>query len=96
MEIRHRKVFHLKVGQQAGLGWHAGYCMTCPSCINGDHNLCANAQGTIVNRHGGFADKVRAHAASVVALPSTIDVQSAGPLFCGGITVFNPLIPFVF
>ena len=87
-------VSHLQVGQQVGLGWHSGYCMTCPDCMNGDHNLCADAQGTIVNRHGGFADKVRAHAASVVVLPSTINVQSAGPLFCGGITVFNPLFQF--
>ncbi len=87
-------VSHLKIGQQVGLGWHSGYCMTCNSCLSGDHNLCANAQGTIVNRHGGFADKVRAHAASAVALPKNIDVQSAGPLFCGGITVFNPLIQF--
>jgi uncharacterized zinc-type alcohol dehydrogenase-like protein len=27
-------------------------------------------------------------------LPDNIDVRSAGPLFCGGITVFNPLIQF--
>ena len=87
-------VSHLQIGQQVGLGWHSGYCMTCQSCLSGDHNLCANAQGTIVNHHGGFADKVRAQAASAVALPKTIDVQSAGPLFCGGITVFNPLIQF--
>lgn len=87
-------VSHLQAGQQVGLGWHSGYCMTCPNCINGDHNLCTDAQGTIVSRHGGFADKVRAHAASVVQLPSNIDAQSAGPLFCGGITVFNPLIQF--
>jgi uncharacterized zinc-type alcohol dehydrogenase-like protein len=32
--------------------------------------------------------------ASVVALPQNIDIQSAGPLFCGGITVFNPLVQF--
>ena len=87
-------VSHLQTGQRVGLGWHAGYCMTCPTCMSGDHNMCAHAQGTIVNRHGGFADKVRAHAASVVPLPGNIDVQSAGPLFCGGITVFNPLIQF--
>ena len=87
-------VSHHQIGRQVGLGWHSGYCMTCPSCLSGDHNLCVNAQGTIVNRHGGFADKVRAHAASVVALPKNIDVQSAGPLFCGGVTVFNPLVQF--
>ena len=87
-------VSNLQVGQQVGLGWHSGYCMTCSSCMSGDHNMCANAEGTIVSRHGGFADKVRAQAASVVVLPEGIDMQSAGPLFCGGITVFNPLIQF--
>ncbi len=87
-------VSHLQLGQRVGLGWHSGYCMTCPSCLSGDHNLCAQAEGVIVGRHGGFADKVRAQAASVVALPPKIDIQSAGPLFCGGITVFNPLVQF--
>jgi len=84
----------LKVGDKVGLGWHAGYCMTCPSCMAGDHNLCADARGVLVGRHGGFADKVRAEAASVVALPQGIDLASAGPLFCGGITVFNPLVQY--
>jgi uncharacterized zinc-type alcohol dehydrogenase-like protein len=84
----------LIVGARVGLGWHSGYCMTCPSCLEGDQNMCAMAQGTIIGRHGGFADKVRAQAASVVVLPKGIDVQSAGPLFCGGITVFNPLVQF--
>jgi uncharacterized zinc-type alcohol dehydrogenase-like protein len=87
-------VSSLKAGQQVGLGWHSGYCLTCSTCMSGDHNLCAHAQATIVGRHGGFADKVRAHASSVVPLPGNIDLQSAGPLFCGGITVFNPLIQF--
>jgi uncharacterized zinc-type alcohol dehydrogenase-like protein len=76
------------------LGWHSDYCHHCSSCGSGDHNLCATAQGTIVGRHGGFADKVRANAASVVALPEGMDAKTAGPLFCGGITVFNPLVQF--
>ena len=87
-------VTSLQVGQRVGLGWHAGYCMTCPSCMDGDHNLCSSAAGTIIGRHGGFAERVRAAAASVVPLPQTIDIASAGPLFCGGITVFNPLLQF--
>ena len=87
-------VISLQTGQRVGLGWHARYCMTCPSCMNGDHNLCAQAEGTIVRRHGGFADKVRAQAASVVPLPDRLDAAGAGPLFCGGITVFNPLVQF--
>lgn len=87
-------VSNLKIGDYVGLGWHSGYCMTCSSCMSGDHNLCSSAQGTIVSHHGGFADKVRAQAASVIKLPENLDKESAGPLFCGGITVFNPLIQF--
>ncbi len=87
-------VTHLQVGQRVGLGWHAGYCMHCHSCLAGDHNLCGSAQGSIVGRHGGFADRVRAQAASVVPLPGQLEPSSAGPLFCGGITVFNPLVQF--
>jgi uncharacterized zinc-type alcohol dehydrogenase-like protein len=88
------EVTSLQPGQKVGLGWHSGYCMTCATCMDGDHNMCSTAEGTIIGRHGGFADKVRAHSASVVALPQKIDLQSAGPLFCGGITVFNPLVQF--
>ncbi|MBT8127901.1 MAG: NAD(P)-dependent alcohol dehydrogenase [Gammaproteobacteria bacterium] len=80
--------------QVVGLGWHAGYCGECTPCKNGDQNLCSNAAGTIVSRHGGFADKVRAQANSVVPLPHGIDLTSAGPMLCGGITVFNPLVQF--
>lgn len=87
-------VTHLKKGDWVGLGWHSAYCETCPSCMGGDHNLCATAEGTIVGRHGGFADKVRANAKSTVLLPEGIDKQMAGPLLCGGITVFNPLVQF--
>ena len=87
-------VTSLAVGDRVGLGWHSGYCMTCPTCLDGDHNMCASAQGTIVGRHGGFAEQVRADAGSVVKLPDGLDPNSAGPLFCGGITVFNPLVQF--
>lgn len=88
------QVKHLTVGQTVGLGWHAGYCDQCGHCHNSDQNLCATAQPTIVGHHGGFADKVRAAANSVVPIPAGIDLESAGPLFCGGITVFNPLVQF--
>ncbi len=87
-------VTSFQAGQRVGLGWHSGYCMTCSSCLGGDHNLCAQQEGTVVGRHGGCADKVRAQDASVVLLPKELDVKSAGPLFCGGITVFNPLLQF--
>jgi uncharacterized zinc-type alcohol dehydrogenase-like protein len=88
------EVTHLHLGQRVGLGWHSGYCMSCETCLSGDHNLCSTAESTIVGHHGGFADKVRAQAVSVIPLPASLDAASAGPLFCGGITVFNPLVQF--
>jgi alcohol/geraniol dehydrogenase (NADP+) len=84
----------LKVGQRVGLGWNSSSCMHCEWCMSGNHNLCLTAEGTIVNRHGGFADKVRAHHAWAIPLPDDLDPVSAGPLFCGGITVFNPIVQF--
>ena len=88
------KVKNLQLNQVVGLGWHAGYCNECALCLSGDNNLCATAQPTIVGHHGGFADKVRADANSVIPIPEGVELESAGPLFCGGITVFNPLVQF--
>src|SRR5258706_8185196 len=44
----------LKIGQRVGIGWSAFSCLSCPQCLSGAHNLCAQSQGTIVGRHGGF------------------------------------------
>lgn len=85
-------VSHLRKGDKVGIGWHSGACMTCPQCLSGDHNLCSEAQGTIVERHGGFADLIRAESSFAVKIPEGIDLSKAGPLFCGGITVFNPIL----
>jgi uncharacterized zinc-type alcohol dehydrogenase-like protein len=84
----------VKVGQRVGLGWFSESCMSCAPCLSGDHNLCATLEQTIVGRHGGFANRVRAHWAWTVPLPDALDARSAGPLFCGGITVFNPIVQF--
>jgi uncharacterized zinc-type alcohol dehydrogenase-like protein len=83
-----------RVGDRVGLGWHAGSCMHCRQCLSGDHNLCPSGQGTIVGRHGGFADRVRCHETFAVPIPDAIGLSHAGPLFCGGITVFNPIVQF--
>jgi uncharacterized zinc-type alcohol dehydrogenase-like protein len=87
-------VRHLPVGETVGLGWFSGSCMTCPQCMGGDHNLCASAEQTMIGRYGGFADKVRCNAEWAIRLPAGLDVHKAGPLFCGGITVFNPIVQF--
>jgi uncharacterized zinc-type alcohol dehydrogenase-like protein len=85
------RVQGLQVGQRVGVGWNAGCCQHCHECLTGQHNLCAAVQPTIAGHHGGFANKIRAHWLWAIPLPDTLDMSSAGPLLCGGITVFSPL-----
>ncbi|MGL6094778.1 MAG: NADPH-dependent aldehyde reductase Ahr [Fimbriiglobus sp.] len=82
----------LKIGDAVGVGWFAGSCHTCRQCLTGNQNLCPTAEQTIVGRFGGFADRVRCQAEWAVKLPAGLDPAAAGPLFCGGITVFHPLL----
>jgi uncharacterized zinc-type alcohol dehydrogenase-like protein len=82
----------LKIGQRVGLGWFSHSCLACHECLSGEHNLCATAQGTIVGRHGGFADRVRAQWTWVRPLPDALDLAKVGPLLCGGVTVFAPFL----
>ncbi len=88
------EVGHLQHGDVVGLGWFSRSCMTCRHCMGGDHNLCQTAEQTAVGRFGGFADKVRCSAEWAIPLPAGIHAGNAGPLFCGGITVFNPIVQF--
>ena len=81
----------LKVGQRVGIGWNAGSCLACRSCRSGNQHLCSEAQPTIIGHRGGFASRVRAHWIWAVPLPETLNFAEAGPLLCGGITIFNPL-----
>lgn len=85
-------VKNVKVGDKVGVGWFSGSCMSCHECMDGSHHLCASAEFTIGGRHGGFADYVRSHWAWTIPLPEGIDLDKAGPLLCGGITVFNPIL----
>ena len=84
----------LKVGQRVGVGWTAYSCLSCRECLSGHHNLCATSQGTIVGRHGGFPDRLRAQWTWVRRIPDALDLAKAGPLLCGGVTVFNPFLAY--
>ena len=86
------QVKRVKVGDRVGLGWFSGSCLFCRQCLSGDHNLCATAEQTMIGRHGGFANRVRCQWLWATPLPVAIETETAGPLFCGGVTVFNPII----
>ncbi|XXN66248.1 NADPH-dependent aldehyde reductase Ahr (plasmid) [Enterobacter ludwigii] len=82
----------LKVGQRVGIGWTAKSCQHCNACINGEHVNCENGSVPTIMNKGGFASHLRADWQWVIPLPEALDYTSAGPLLCGGITVFKPLL----
>jgi alcohol/geraniol dehydrogenase (NADP+) len=84
----------LKVGQRVGVGWASASCMHCQPCLSGEQNLCPTHTGTIVGRHGGFAEKVRVQWPWAIPVPDGVDAKDAGPLLCGGVTVFTPFRVF--
>ena len=82
----------LKLGQRVGIGWTARSCGHCDACISGNQINCLEGATPTILNHGGFADKLRADWQWVIPLPDSIDIESAGPMLCGGITVFKPLL----
>lgn len=87
-------VTHIKPGDKVGVGWFSRSCLTCDPCMHGDHNMCEAVEMIAVGRPGGFADRVRVQASWANRLPDDLKAEDAGPLFCGGITVFNPIVQF--
>jgi uncharacterized zinc-type alcohol dehydrogenase-like protein len=84
----------LQVGQRVGIGWNSASCLHCRQCMSGRHHLCPEVQPTIVGHRGGFASHMRSHWAFAVPLPEGLNFADAGPLMCGGVTVFAPLTLF--
>jgi uncharacterized zinc-type alcohol dehydrogenase-like protein len=80
-----------QVGQRVGVGWFSASCMHCRQCMSGSHHLCPQAQPTIVGHRGGFASHLRVQCAWAIPLPEKLNFADAGPLLCGGVTVFAPL-----
>ena len=86
-------VKHLQPGQMVGVGWTSHSCLHCSPCLSGKQQRCQTGTSTIAG-HGGFADRIRVQHIWAVPLPDGLDTDSAGPLFCGGITVFAPFVDF--
>jgi len=83
----------LSLGERVGVGWTNSSCLHCAPCVSGDHHLCGDSKATISN-HGGFAERVRVQWLWAIPLPEGLRPEVAGPLFCGGITVFSPLMEY--
>jgi propanol-preferring alcohol dehydrogenase len=85
------QVTGLKPGDPVGVPWMQYACGQCPACRSGAEMLCAAQKSTGVTVDGGYAERVKAPAAFTHRIPDGLDLVTAAPLLCAGITVFSPL-----
>ncbi|MCS7089973.1 MAG: NAD(P)-dependent alcohol dehydrogenase [Verrucomicrobiota bacterium] len=81
----------LQTGQRVGIGWQRSACGHCEDCLRGQDHLCDESTGVITHGYGGFASHVAVDARYCFPLPESLPTESAGPLLCGGITVYSAL-----
>ena len=87
-------VRNFAVGDRVGAGWFSHTDSDCPCALAGNHNVSPTTQGMVVGRHGGFADRVRVQGTWVFPINDGIPEGEAGPMFCGGATVWTPIRKF--
>jgi uncharacterized zinc-type alcohol dehydrogenase-like protein len=90
------KVATLKKGDRVGIGWQAKSCNSCEWCLRGEENLCLEVfqSGTWGNPHGGFAESIIVDCRFAFPIPEKLESEDVGPLMCGGITVYAPLVNY--
>nr|WP_300312532.1 NAD(P)-dependent alcohol dehydrogenase [Halomonas sp.] len=93
-------VTQYKVGDLVGVGCMVDSCRHCQACNDGLEQFCLEGftmtygspdkhDGTLTQ--GGYSDKVVVSERFVVRMPDGIDIKSAAPLLCAGITTYSPL-----
>ncbi|GMG05372.1 hypothetical protein BVG19_g1188 [[Candida] boidinii] len=92
------KVTLHEIGDRVGLGAQCYACLECKRCKEKNIQYCPHGvttyDGTYADGYvsqGGYASHVRAHEYMFFPIPKEIKSSDAGPLMCGGLTVFSPL-----
>jgi len=94
------KVSDFKPGDLVGVGCMVDSCQHCPSCAAGLEQYCderATFTYNDVDRHdklptyGGYSERIVVTRKFVVRIPERLDLKSAAPLLCAGITTYSPL-----
>ncbi|CAA7257345.1 unnamed protein product [Cyclocybe aegerita] len=94
------KVTAFKVGDRVGVGAMICSCMKCKLCKEDNEQYCPESVWTYnaiypdsrTLSQGGYATAIRAHERFVFPVPENMKLEDAAPMFCGGLTVFSPLV----
>ncbi len=88
-----------KVGDKVGVGCLVDSCRTCADCRAGLEQFCTAMTMTYgsTDKHlgsptlGGYAQSIVVTEDFVLRMPANLDLASAAPLLCAGITTYSPL-----
>ncbi|QGY32998.1 NAD(P)-dependent alcohol dehydrogenase [Pantoea cypripedii] len=95
-----KAVTKFSVGDHVGVGCMVDSCQHCSACEQGLEQYCEEGNTLTYNdvdRHdqmptyGGYSDKIVVTEKFVVKVPDGLDLKSAAPLLCAGITTWSPL-----
>ncbi|KAL7931445.1 GroES-like protein [Trichoderma chlorosporum] len=86
-------VTRFKVGDRVGWGYQHNSCGHCKQCLTGRETFCAEREmfGLANFDQGSFASAAVWKEDFIYKVPDNISSSHAGPLMCGGSTVFNAL-----
>ncbi|ERS87811.1 NAD(P)-dependent alcohol dehydrogenase [Halomonas sp. PBN3] len=93
-------VSRFKEGDLVGVGCMVDSCRDCQPCREGVEQYCENGFTMTYgsdDRHdgsltqGGYSDRIVVSEHFVLRMPEGIDLPSAAPILCAGITTYSPL-----
>ena len=99
-------VMDYKVGDIVGVGCMIDSCGTCKSCAHGEEQLCTgpvrmtmtyngyfkpNPDAPEFNTFGGYSTHLVVKESFVLRIPEKLEISSAAPILCAGVTTYSPL-----
>jgi uncharacterized zinc-type alcohol dehydrogenase-like protein len=94
------KVKKYKVGDKVGVGCMVDSCRHCSSCERDLEQFCLEGMTGTYNSlerdgsaptQGGYSNKIVVNEDFVLKIPDNLNLDSAAPLLCAGITLYSPL-----
>ena len=99
-------VTRFKAGDIVGVGCMIDSCKTCEACQDGEEQFCEGLHGQTMtyngywkpdpdfNTYGGYSNNLVVQEKFVMRIPENLDIKSAAPILCAGVTTYSPLKHF--
>ncbi len=89
-----------KVGEHVAVGCMVDSCQSCDQCDHGEEQYCRNGITATygskdrideTTTQGGYSKHIVVREEFVLKVPEKLDLKTAAPILCAGITTFSPL-----